>query len=171
MARMRRTLAPINTNKHFIARTKAVIAGGAIHAANLVIAVARDAVDAVNEVEEGAVVKAVHCQYWVSGTGAAGTNAEIVTVLEKIPTNQASVTFSQILNLQAYTNKKNILHTFQGLVNRGADGANPISPLNGWVLIPKGKQRFGLGDSLVYSVATVEQSADLCGMTIYKEYL
>ncbi len=166
----RRMLAPINTNKHFIPKTKATVATGVVAPVNIILSVARDAVNQTNEVEEGAIIKAVHCNYWLQGIGASGTLSQCVTVLEKIPANQASVDATEILNLQSYNNKKNILHTFQGLLGSQSD-TNPIAPLNGWVLIPKGKQRFGLGDSLVYTVMPIGESLSICGMAIYKEYL
>ncbi len=170
MARHRRMLAPINTNKHFIARTNLSVASGAI--ANVVIADAVVAPAATNtfDVVEGAVIKAVHIELWISQSGLTNTSAQCTIIVEKVPSNQAPVTFAQIANLQSYPNKKNILFTYQGVSAAQLDGSNAVSPIRDWLLIPKGKQRFGFGDRLIISIAAIGQPFQTCGMFLYKEY-
>ncbi len=171
MARFRRRmLAPINTIKHFVARTATVTAANTI--ANLVVADASIAPASANtnDVLEGAIIKAVRIELWMALVQSTVTNTSQATfIVEKVPAGQTPATVAQLLNLQAYPNKKNILYTFQGLAPN-AVVANPIPFLREWVLIPKGKQRFGLGDSLVLSFVSVAQAVETCGMFIYKEH-
>jgi len=166
----RRMAAPINSTKHFIPKTDGNTSTGVI--ANLVIAnaVAAGAVTNVEDVVEGSVIRAVHVELWMINVGSPNTTTQVVMILEKIPAGQTSPLVTNILNLQSYQNKKNILFTFQGNLANIEAGSNPISPLRDWVLIPKGKQRFGLGDRLVLSFLPVSQGLATCGMFIYKEY-
>ncbi len=160
-------LAPINTEKHYLATSKTSVAQSTVLAIPIVDAVADPT--ATNEVQEGAIIKAVHLEYWVSVDATLGDIGQQIAVLEKVPVNQASITFAQIVNLGAYTNKKNILWTFQGLVNdSNSSGAIPI--IRDWMLIPKGKQRFGLSDRLVFTLASVVTTAVICGLSTYKEF-
>lgn len=171
MARYRRRmLAPINTNKHFVPQSAISVSSGTV--SNLIIADAVVAPAASNtfDVVEGAVLKAVHIEYWVTHNDVAGTTTQLTAVLEKVPTAGAAATVAELLNLQSYANKKNVLHTFQGIIGTTKDGANPTTLMSGWFLIPKGKQRFGLGDRLILSVTSVTQNFTICGIAIYKEY-
>jgi len=170
MARHRRMLAPINTNKHYIAQTETVIAAGAN--LNLVIADGVSAPANANtfDVTEGSTVKAVRCEMWLASGGISNALDQKVIVVEKVPAGAPAITFAQMLNLQAYDNKKNILFVFQGILSANINGTNPIAPIREWLLIPKGKQRFGLGDRLVMSIGTVGENVTICGFFTYKEY-
>ncbi len=171
MFHRRRMVAPINSIKHYVARTNTGVASGAISTEVLVDAVSVASVGASpDEVEEGSTVKAVWLEYWSLATGVTDSNTQVTAILEKVPAGQASVTFAQLVNLGSYPNKKNVLNTFQG--NQGAqiNGNGSISLMRGWYKIPKGKQRFGLGDKLVFTYTTSGSAAALCGMAIYKEY-
>lgn len=163
-------LAPINSIKHFIARTNTSLAAGAAVTLDIADAVAAPASATTVQVLEGAVIKAVWVEMWLLVNGTTGTASQMVQTLEKIPSNGINPTFTNMLNLQAYQNKKNILHTFQGVQGSFIDGNPAIAPLRAWMPIPKGKQRMGLGDRLVLTIATVGQAIQTCGMFIYKEY-
>ncbi len=164
-------LAPIVSVKHFIAQTNALLTGGSLRNQVLVNAVAvGDAHSNTFDVTEGSVIKAVHLDFWVMNDGATDTNTQWTAILEKVVAGQAAATITNLLNLQAYDNKKNILHTFQGNLSAAVDGANSTTYLQGWFKIPKGKQRFGIGDSLVISATSVAQNCVICGIAIYKEY-
>ncbi len=119
------------------------------------------------EVAEGSSVKAVFVELWLENQGNLGES--IVTVC-KDNNNSFGPTFAEMGNLFAYTNKKNILFTHQGLTSN--DGVSqPTNVVRGWIKIPKGKQRFGLGDTLSLSVANVSANdLNRCGVAIYKEY-
>ncbi len=171
MARHRRMLAPINTVKHYVHRTNVSIASGAVNANTLVDAVVAPATANAFEVKEGAVVKAVHLEYWVIGSGTTGNTSQFMGILEKVPVNSASVTSAQILNLGAYPNKKNILYSTQGVIGQAVDGQAGVPIIRDWALIPKGKQRFGQTDRLVWTVGAIGASVNLCGLTTFKEYI
>ncbi len=163
-------LAPINTNKHFIARTNSTITGGTVVALVIADAVVAPAAANTFDVVEGAVIKAFRSEMWISSDEATGNLTQCVIIIEKVPSNQVPATFVNMQNLQAYDNKKNILFTFQGNIGSTNDGAQPMSPIRDWLLIPKGKQRFGRGDRLIMSIAAITQNIQTCGMFIYKEY-
>ncbi len=166
----RRMVAPITSIKHFIPRTDTLTAINTAVTLVIATAVAAPASAATNEVREGSVVKAVHVQLWWLANGSANTSTQCVQIFEKIPAGQSNPTTTNLLNLQSYLNKKNILHTFQGNMNAKVNGGSAMAPISNWVLIPKGKQRMGLGDKLVISFMTVAQTVNTCGMFIYKEY-
>ncbi len=120
-----------------------------------------------DEVEEGSIIKAVFVECWLQNQGNLGES--IVTITKGVA-GDSGPTFAEMGNLFAYNNKKNILFTHQGLTsNDGVSG--PVRILNGWIKIPKSKQRFGLGDRLSLNIANVSSnSLNRCGFAIYKEY-
>ncbi len=161
---------PIHSIKHFVARTNTSLAVGARIGLLIAHAVVSPAVTLTTDVNEGSVIKALWIDMWCSAKGATNTDTQVVITLEKIPALATAATFGQMLSLQAYPNKRNILFTFQGVLSAQIDGAQPISPLRGWVKIPKGKQRMALDDKWVLNIATVGQNVQTCGMFIFKEY-
>ncbi len=88
--------------------------------------------------------------------------------LEKISSNAPDMTHNDSTLLHDYGNKKNILYTTQGLV--GDANTNPSPLLRQWFKIPKGKQRFGLGDKLNLNLSSFAENITSCGVIIYKEY-
>ena len=101
-----------------------------------------------DEVRVGAVVKAVYVEMWYQGEGmATGTS---ISIIEKRPLDNAGANTAQMLALDSYPNKKNIFWTHQGLSSDQNTNAVPV--IRGWLKIPKGKQRFGLGDILGMSM-------------------
>ncbi len=163
-------LAPINSNKHYVHRTNTAVASAAVSAHTVVTAVVAPASSTAADVEEGSIVKAIHLEYWLSNIGAASTNTQFIVLFEKVPSGQASVTVAQSANLGAYPNKKNILWTSQGVLASEDDGSNSVPIIRDWVLIPKGKQRMGLGDELVFSLVPTGTAINFCGLSTYKEY-
>ncbi len=170
MARHRGMVAPINSNKHYVHQTKATVSSGAILGIKIVDAVVAPAVSNAFDVRQGAIVKAVHLEYWIDIQADAGDTGQQVAILEKVPSGQASVTAAQILNLGAYPNKKNILWTFQGIQTSAISGVQCTPIIRDWMLIPKGKQRMGLGDEIVFSFSSVGEIGHICGLATYKEY-
>ncbi len=167
----RRMLAPITSVKHYIAQTNVSTATGALINLVLVNAVpVGNAHAATADVTEGSVIKAVHLDFWSCQIGAVTTTLQFTAILEKVVAGQAAATVTDLLNLQAYDNKKNILTSFQGNMSSIQGGANPTTYMQGWFKIPKGKQRFGIGDSLVISSTQVGQTHNICGLATYKEY-
>ncbi len=160
--------APIHSVKHYVQTSLATVTGLALLNTNLVVAVEGPSANLVNEVVEGAIVKAVYVELWVRASGASP--GSFVFVIEKRPGISSSVmNTTDMAALGDYENKKNVLYTTQGLVNDNS--ADAIFAYKGWLKIPKSKQRFGLNDILSWSVFA-QTSVDLvvCGMTTYKEY-
>ncbi len=161
---------PINTIKHIVQRPNTTVTTGTTTSLDIIDAVVAPATGTTFEVREGAVIKAVWVEIWISNAGPSGQSNQLVITVEKLPSGLIPPTNPNMLNLGAYPNKKNILQIFQGLETASVDGNGQMAPLRGWFKIPKGKQRFGLGDKLIYSVATVSQNSQTCGVFIYKEY-
>ncbi len=120
-----------------------------------------------DKVEEGCVIKAIHLEYWLNGNGSNQTT-QFVLIAYKLPSGLTEPTVSDMLNLQAWPNKKNILFSSQGNLAEGGNSSIPV--LRDWIKIPKGKQRFGLEDKFQVAVATVDADLQECGMVTYKEY-
>lgn len=160
--------ATINSVKHFVTSSNTDLAGGSTREIVLVNAITKDAQRGfTSDVSEGAIVKAVHCELWLNGRGS-NTTVQFVAVLLKLPAGVARPDANDMVNLQAYPNKKNILYTTQGVLDE--QGSQSIPIMRSWFKIPKGKQRFGLGDQL--SVVILALGADManCSIYIYKEY-
>lgn len=166
-----RMVAPINSRKHFVPQSLATIVNGAISNAVAVKTVS-DVTGITNtfDVIEGAQIKAIHVELWYTGGGATGTAGQFVLTVEKVPAGATKMTAAQAVNLNAYPNKKNILFTSQGIIGATIDGQSSVPIIRSWVLIPRGKQRMGLGDEIIVNTAAVGQDIERCGIFIYKEY-
>ncbi len=160
----------IHSNKHFVGKNATSTAAGALE--NLVVADAVIAPAASNlfDVVEGSIIKAVHLELWFLHTGNTATTTQVTLIVEKVPAGQDGATVAQLANLQIYDNKKNVLFTFQAILAAQIDGALPVPILRDWFLIPKGKQRFGLGDRIIISFVSLTRAVTTCGMFVYKEY-
>ncbi len=156
----------IQSIKHYVQVPLATIASSAIRTDDIVDATAVAAVGAAtDEVEEGSIVKAVYIEMWIHANQAGSGSCQ--ATIEKRP-GTATMTFTNASNLAAYPNKKNILQTFQGITPSNA--TYPQIMFKGWVKIPKGKQRMGLGDKIVLNTAPISGGAQICGFFTYKEY-
>ncbi len=169
--RHRRMLAPINTIKHYVQETKIAVASGAVR--NIVIAdsVVAPATGNTFDVKEGSIIKAIFFEYWLSAIGTAGSNTQFAMLIEKVPTNTAAVTAAQIVNLASYPNKKNIFFYSQGVLASENDGATSVPITRSFMLVPKGKQRFGITDRMVVTIFALGTAIDVCGFSTYKEYI
>ncbi len=170
MRHSRRLAAPINTIKHYVQRSKTATTSGALATIVVVDAVIDPDTGPTFDVRQGSVIKAIYFEYWVLSQGATGTFAQFNLIIEKVPSGLASVTAAQLNNLQAYDNKKNVLYATQAIIGAGVDGQGAIPMVKGWQLIPKGKQRMGLGDRIVVSFTPTAQTEDTCGFATYKEW-
>ncbi len=166
--RHRRMLAPINTVKHYIIIENTEVASATSRVQALVTAEIAPAVATTADVKEGSLVKAVFLELWVHSKAAAGLEVKFQFALEKVPTGAAGLTFVEMNNPQAYDNKKNILFYSQGVIGDLTTQGVPI--VRQWFKIPKGKQRFGLGDRLLFNLAATGVVLDSCGFSTYKEY-
>ncbi len=146
--------------------TLSTVMTGAIDNNILVQSVESTTANLAQEVEEGALVKAVYVELWVIGSVS---NQFFTITLTKQPAGAGNMTNAQSASLFTYANKKNILYTTQGLASN--DGiAGPIAVMRQWFLIPKGKQRMGLTDKIMLNIAS-RGSDDIiyCGFATYKE--
>ncbi len=162
-------VAPINSIKHYVPKTNSGVASGALvneFAAHAVVAPATASVD---QVIQGAVIKAIHFELWICGDEVTDTTSQFTFVIFKLPGNSTAITVTNLLNLGSYANKKNILYTTQGVLGTTNDGNQSIPIIRDWVLIPKGKQRMGLDDSIQWALTGVGKLR-VCGMITFKEY-
>ncbi len=166
MARMK---APINTVKHYVQRSNITVASGARTSFLIAHAKIAPATTLTSDVREGALIKSCYIEIWVKGNGASDADTQFNIVLERVDGQAAvGITYAQMLLLQAYQNKKNVLFAGQGVIG-GVGGGNAVPVMRGWYKIPKGKQRFGLDDFLQVSVAFTGEGGQACGLAVYKE--
>ncbi len=159
--------AVIHSTKHYVQISRSTAATGVRNNEPLVISVEGTVANAVDEVVEGAVVKAVFIELWLQDAGSAGS---FVVTLTKNNGGAVGPLLVQMNALGTYPEKKNVLYTTQGLTsNDGITG--PINIMRTFYKIPKSKQRFGLGDSLNLCIANNgPQDLFYCGFATYKEY-
>ncbi len=163
-------LAPINTNKHYVHRTNQGVGTGTASIHTIVDAVVAPAVANAFDVRQGAIVKAVHLEYWLWNAGATTVDSQFNFVVMKLPSGLADPTAAQLNNLGSFENKKNIFFSSQGVLGAGVDGQGAVPVIRDWMLIPKGKQRMGLGDKIVVAFTPTGATMQICGLTTYKEY-
>ncbi len=158
----------VQSVKHYFQTTLSTVANGAIALINPVVSVNVTLANASNEVAEGSIVKAVYVEYWL--TQASNSVGSFTAGLYKNPGGQNAMTTADAASLSAWDNKKNILYTTQGLSPANSVALMPL--IKGWVKIPKGKQRFGLGDVLTFFIRNNNGVDDInfCGFATYKEY-
>ncbi len=157
--------APIHSDKHYVQRSLSTVLAGVTSAFKIAQAVEATTANAVDEVVEGALIKAVFVEMWVR-TGDTAPGACLISLI-KSPLN-AVPTFAEMVSLGTYPNKKNVLYHTQGLIND--QDADAIPFVRQWFKIPKGKQRFGLGDTLFLMITAQALDSIVCGFATYKEY-
>ncbi len=163
-------LAPINSVKHYVGQPAFTVALGTSTTLEIADVVAAPVNTNREKVSEGSLIKSIHYEYWILGSGADNTNTQFVLTIEKSPSNAINPAFSDMLNLGGYANKKNILYTTQGVITTRNQGGAAIPIIRDWLLVPKGKQRMGQEDRILVSIASVETPLVICGMATYKEY-
>ncbi len=164
--------APINSVKHYVHLQNSAVATGTKLDIVSIDAVRAPAVALSNQVKEGAVVKAIHLEYWLLGGGTApDTTTQFDLVVLKLPGGAVAPTAAEMLNLGAYINKKNILFTSQGVINGDVANVQSLPIIRQWILIPKGKQRFGFGDKFTTVLLATGTTIRICGIAIYKEFI
>jgi len=159
--------APIHSDKHYVQMSLTTVTTGAEVDVVLIDAQEGTVANQVFEVVEGAVVKAIFVELWCIGS----VNDQFFTIiLQKLSSGATPASITQMAALGTYTNKKNILYTTQGLASNDGIG-DPMPVIRQWFKIPKGKQRFGLGDKMVIQVASRgDANIVFCGFATYKEY-
>ncbi len=159
--------APIHSDKHYFQVSLTNVVTGVTLESIIIQAVEGSVAAGVNQVVEGALVKAVYGEMWAIGSSS---NQFFTAAIIKLPGGALSPVTANMAALGTYTNKKNVLYTTQGLASN--DGiAMPLPIFKQWFKIPKGKQRFGLGDELVFVLASRGSATiTICGFFTYKEY-
>ncbi len=164
-----RMLAPITSIKHYVALTNTIIATGALLTTTIAEGVQAPATANAFSVLNGSIIKAIFIERWILGNDVTGNSGQFTLVVEKKPSDSPDITVTNMLNLGVYNNKKNILYTTQGIIGSSIDGSPGIPLIRGWIKIPKGKQRMGLGDKIDVTVNAVGPLR-VCGIVTYKEY-
>ncbi len=157
----------IHSIKHPVQITLSTSTTGATTVITICDAVNATVANTVTEVKEGSTIKAVWLEMWTIGSIS---NQFFTAIFAKLPSGLGNIAQADMVDLYNYENKKNIFYTTQGLASN--DGiAGPHLLYKGWIKIPKGKQRFGLGDRLQFALSS-RGSDDIiwCGLALYKEY-
>ncbi len=157
----------VHSTKHYVQVTFSTALTVARNSETLITSVQSTVANLGNEVAEGASIKAVYIEMWVAGSTI---DQFFTAIVAKLPSGLTTPSFAEMTDLFTWENKKNIFYTTQGLASSDNVGP-PVAILRGWIKIPKSKQRFGLGDKLVFVVAS-RGDADInyCGFATYKEY-
>ncbi len=159
----------IQSKKHIVQIAQFNVAQAATTQVTLVEALEAPST-APSVVGEGAIVKAVFVELWL-GNASSTVVGSYTCVIVKNPGGTNNPNSAALAALHDYTNKKNVLYTSQALVPP-TDGGQ-VAVLRNWIKVPKGKQRFGLGDKLQLAVRNNNlTSVDVngCGLAVYKEY-
>ncbi len=156
----------VHSVKHYVQFSIATVAGGAVNNQTIVVAFARQNVNAVNEVVEGSIIKAVYLEIWVRAGSTTPSSGQMI--VWKGNSDVTPPTAADMAALGDWDNKKNIFYTTMGLYND--QDADATLAFKGWIKIPKGKQRFGLGDILRWTIFTPTIDLQTCGFSTYKEY-
>ncbi len=159
--------ATVNSRKHIIQTSISPIVAGAKLDIVLAEGTVSGSVTGLDDVREGAVLKACYVENWIRSSEA--TPGSFVACIYKIPGGADGFSVGEMGALGGVVNKKNILYTAQGLVND--NNADAVTWTRQWYKIPKSKQRFGIGDKLQITIFA-NGAIDLvsCGVAIYKEY-
>ncbi len=154
----------VHSIKHYLQFSIETVTGGAVVTKGLATGVA--AVTADNHVLNGSTVKAIYVEIWARAGSTTPSSGQFI-IYKKIG-DSTNPSTTDMAALHDWDNKKNILYTTMGLFND--QDADAIMVHKGWVKIPKGKQRMGLGDSINFSIFTPTIDLQICGFATYKEY-
>ncbi len=156
----------IHSTKHYVQQSRSQVATVALIGIDIIESVEGTVASAVDQVVEGATVKAVFVEMWLLDTANDGS---FIVSLERIDALASAMNFTQSNALGTYKNKKNILYVTQGLSPNNGVG-NPVPIIRQWFKIPKGKQRFGLNDKLKLNITNNGlNDLEFCGFFTYKE--
>ncbi len=158
----------IHTKKHLFQISQSTVAQAIAVNVNFINTI-EGASSAPDLIEEGALVKACYIELWLS-QDSASTVGSYTVIVYKDPGGTNPALTADMAALHDYNNKKNILFTGQGLLTPNDGGQVPA--MRGWYKIPKGKQRFGLGDRMRITLRNNNLTAidiNFCGIVIFKE--
>ncbi len=153
----------IQSQKHYVQVSLNTVLSGAASATRIINGV-EIATGNPDDVVQGANVKAVFVEIWIRA-GDTVPGSVLVTLVKT--EDQSNPTFADMIALHDYTNKKNVFYHTQGLTND--QDADAIPFVRQWFKIPKGKQRFGLGDRLFLVISAQATDVINCGFMTYKD--
>ncbi len=159
----------VHSKKHIPQQSQATIAQAVAHEFNICTSI-EGAPSTPVHVSEGASVKAVWLEMWLQNASATVVGS-FTAIFYKNPGGANSVTSAELAALHDYDNKKNIFYVTQGLAP--INDNTQMLLYKGWLKIPKGKQRMGLGDELNFTIRNNNATAidqDICGLAVYKSY-
>ncbi len=156
----------VHSTKHIVQFSIRTIESGTVENLTIVDSVAVANKNIPAEVEEGSTIKACYLEIWVRAGSATASSGQ--HVLYKKSAGQGFPSTTNMGQLHDWNNKKNIFATQMGLFND--QDANATRIYGGWYKIPKGKQRFGLGDQLIITGFATAIDLQICGFAVYKEY-
>ncbi len=157
----------VNSTKHYVQYSLATTTVGTVTSIELIDAKQLSAVSTgATDVRTGSVIKAVFIELWLRGQDTSA--GSFVCTIGKNSVNSTGPTAAEMANLMDYNEKNNLFFVSQGLINDSLTAATPV--YRGWMKIPKGKQRFGLGESLNINILAQALDVNHCGMSTYKEY-
>ncbi len=165
MARFRRKMATINTEKHILQFGPTTVAATTVNNLTLVNVADTPSVDTASQIRVGAVIKAVYIEVWIKSDDALTSSA--IVALEKNIGSMPDATAAEIILMNTYPNRANFFLTHQGLLPQAVQSGIPF--IREWVAIPKGKQRFGRGDKLTLNILALANGISFCGLAIFKE--
>ena len=156
----------IHSTKHYVQQSRSEVVTVATANIDIIKGVESTTANAVDEVAEGTLIKAVFVEMWLLDTANDGS---FIVTLSKDVSGIAAITFAQSNAVGTWGNKKNVLYMTQGLSPNNGVG-NPVPIIRQWFKIPKGKQRFGLGDKLRLNITNNGlNELEFCGFFTYKE--
>ncbi len=157
----------VHSKKHYFQKSLSSVTNGAI-INELLIQAKESNATLPEDVEQGAIVKAVYCEFWLQN--ASTSVGSFVAGVYKQPGTGAVMSAANAIALHDWDNKNNLLYVTQGLSPENDTALMPV--IKFWVKIPKGKQRFGLGDKFRFFIRNLNATDDInyCGFAVYKEY-
>jgi len=156
----------IHSTKHYVQQSRSQAATVSTVNIDIIRGVESTTANAVDEVAEGSNVKAVFVEMWLLDSSNDGS---FIVTLTKDPSGLSAITFAQSNAIGTHGNKKNCFYMTQGLSANNGVG-NPVPIIREWFKIPKGKQRFGLGDKLRLNITNNGlNNLEFCGFFTYKE--
>ncbi len=156
----------IHSTKHYVQQSRSEINTVTTTSIDIALSVESTTANAVDEVAEGAVIKAVFVEMWLLDSANDGS---FIVSLEKRPGLVVALNQTNANALGTYGNKRNLLYVTQGLSPNNGVG-NPVPIIRQWFKIPKGKQRFGLAEKLVLNITNNGLNMlEFCGFFTYKE--
>ncbi len=158
----------IHSVKYYVQSENQTVASGARVSVAIIDAAPAPATTNTFDVQEGAIIRAFFLEIWVKSNASAGTDTKFQLLIEKNPSGGTPATFTQMNNLASYDNKKNILFFSQGVIGDLTTQGIPV--VRQWFKVPKSKQRFGLGDRVLFAVSSTAAEINVCGFSTYKEY-